>query len=91
MDALHTIVLGQVEKGSKGRIQILLRFFCEHVSRCREPNRKFHFGFFFDTPSQLFLCQNQGDERDSFVGKLVRERKLNGISDLEGAWLTAVM
>ena len=42
MDALHSIVIGQVEEGSKGKVQILLRIFCEDVPRCREPNRKFH-------------------------------------------------
>ena len=46
MDTLQSIAaIGQVERGSKGRFQILLISW-KHVPRCREPNRKFHFVFY---------------------------------------------
>jgi len=50
MDALHSIIIGQMEKGCKGRLQILLRIFCKHVPRYREPNRKFHVRFCLTLP-----------------------------------------
>lgn len=35
--------------------------------------------------------QNQGDERPSFAGALIRERQRNHLNDWEAAWLAATM
>jgi len=47
----------------------------------------------FASPSRphSFTLQNEGDERSSFAGTLLRERDHNHLSDTEAAWLSATM
>jgi len=39
----------------------------------------------------LISLQNQGDERASFAGSLIRGREHSGLTDTEASWLTATL
>ena len=60
-----------------------------------EVNHRIVTSYFYFLPaaisSRRYTLQNQGDERPSFAGTLIRERQWNHLNDSEAAWLSATM
>lgn len=60
---------------AQARDRIVTFFIRPHALRCLNP----------------FTLQNQGEERPSFVGNLVREQERHRLNDEDAAWQAASM
>ena len=66
-------------------------FFESMYNEVKDRIVTFPIGFLFPFSPHPFTLQNQGDERPSFTGDLVRDPQRHRMTDLEAAWQAATM